>query len=318
VQPTAGRDVLSIVVPAYNEEESLPALFEALSFISEELGKIAVRCEMIIVDNASTDHTWEVLTAWASEQPPGAAVVIRHPVNLGMQKSLLTGLRNSSGSGVLVLQSDLQDPPEVALALAEAWAEGNTFVVGRIRRRDLPLRERVGTWLFYVLLRFLSGKHVISNASDFYVVDSSLIPEVLVRGGNIPFLRTTLQSIRQPDVVISYERRTRIAGRPGSLRWRLRFGVDALVQDLSALCSRLALAAILLTSLSVVGLVGIVVAFLLGYRSPVAGWLTFTLLLLLLLAFTSAFAAVVLLLLNRIYRDLPRQDWAAESLVVRS
>lgn len=102
------------------------------------------------------------------------------------------------------------------------------------------------------------------------------------------------------------------------MSWRIRFGVDALVQDLSALCTRLGMLSAALTLVAFLGLVGLVLAYVLGYRSPVAGWLTFTLLLLVLIAFTSAFAAVVLLLLNRIYRDLPRTEWSRDSVILRS
>lgn len=309
---------LSIVVPLFNESQAFGPLCEELASLRGQLADLGVDTELLLIDNSSTDETWDLLSSWTSEQEPGHAVAIRHPVNLGMQQSLLTGIKAASGGAVLVLQADLQDPPAVALVMVQQWMAGAKLVVGRIRRREGRIRERLGTWAFYILLRFLSGRHVIANSSDFYVIDRSLVPEVIMRSGTVPFIRTTLQSIRTPDSVIEYDRFARKSGKPGSMSWRIRFGVDALVQDLSALCTRLGMLSASLTLIALLGLVGLVLAYVLGYRSPVAGWLTFTLLLLVLIAFTSAFAAVVLLLLNRIYRDLPRTEWSRDSVILRS
>lgn len=309
---------LSIVVPLFNESQALGPLCDELEHLRAQLAAQGVGTEFVMIDNASTDETWELLSSWLNRQEPGQAVAIRHPVNLGMQQSLLTGIKAASGDAVLVLQADLQDPPSVALLMVQQWMGGAKLVVGRIRRREGRIRERFGAWAFYILLRFLSGRHVIANSSDFYVIDRSLLPEVIMRSGTVPFIRTTLQGVRTPDAVIEYDRLARRSGKPGSMSWRIRFGVDALVQDLSALCTRLGMLSAGLTLVAFLGLVGLVLAYVLGYRSPVAGWLTFTLLLLVLIAFTSAFAAVVLLLLNRIYRDLPRTEWSRDSVVLRS
>jgi dolichol-phosphate mannosyltransferase len=94
-----------------------------------------------------------------------------------MQQSLITGVRNSSGDCVAVLQADLQDPPELLIQMAKIWADGKVkFVASQISRRKGNLFSRIGSWFFYRLLSLSSPHKVLRDASDFYLFDKSMKP----------------------------------------------------------------------------------------------------------------------------------------------
>ncbi|WP_439565927.1 glycosyltransferase [Microcella sp.] len=309
---------LSLVIPAYNEQEGLPRLFEALGRVSEDLSVLSVRLEVVVVDNDSDDDTWPLLNNWASGVADYEVVLIQHPVNLGMQQSLLTGIRLSTGEAVAVMQSDLQDPPELIPKMVEGWLSGASFVATRIERRNEAVVPRAGAWAFYRVLGFVADSKVLPDSSDFYLFDAKYRTAVVSNSGSTPFIRATLAGITPPNVVIPYERRGREDGTTNfNLARRVNFALDAFLRDLSGLVKKTVAMALLTGGISLLGLAVLATVFVFGYRSPVAGWISTMGILLLLLSTSMFIGAVTLELLSRIYRDISRVDRSSDSKVVR-
>lgn len=309
---------LSLIVPTYNEEESLPALFAVFSELHLRLNEFEVGLEVIAVDNCSSDSTWEILRGWASDAKGIDSIVVQHPVNLGMQQSLLTGLRLSGGDAIAVMQSDLQDPPELVVKMVKEWLSGAKFVATRIQRREGSIVPRVGAWLFYRLLSLVSDDRVIPDSSDFYLFDSALRKALIQESGTTPFLRASLSATARPDVVIRYQRLDREGGTTNfSLKRRVNFALDALLRDVGGLVKKAISLAIFIGALSFASLLSLALGYLFGYRSPVAGWISTMGVLLLMLSTTMSIGSVTLELLARIYRDIPRQDLSLDSEVIR-
>lgn len=304
--------ILTVVIPTYNEEKNLPALFDAIEFLSDGLETRSVALEIVVVDNTSNDRTWEHLNLWAASQTDHSAIrLYQHPVNLGMQQSLLSGLRLSRGDAIVVMQSDLQDPPRVVLDMVDAWQSGASLVATRISRRQGAWIPRLGAWGFYRLLKIFSDTPILSDSSDFYLFDARFREAAIQHSGSTPFLRATLTSLAKPDAILSYIREDRQQGDSNfNLRRRVNFAFDALLRDLGGLVKRVTLGALAVGGLAILGLATLGFAYIFGYRSPVGGWLTSTALLLIVLGTLMFLGALALELLHRIYRDIPRQDFS--------
>lgn len=308
---------LSLVIPVFNESDNLQKLFNAIEKIRSEISAQSISLQVIIVDNSSTDPTWENLFVWAQQTKNVQIKLIRHPVNLGMQQSLLTGIKHSDGDCVAVMQSDLQDPPFVIVEMVNAWINGSTFVATRIDGRDGALLPRLGAWLFYRILSIVSDERIIRDSSDFYLFDSKMRKELISVSGTTPFIRAGLSAIREPDEIIKYKRKDRNEGSSNfNFSRRINFAMDALLRNLSGLVKKTIGFAGIMALISIFSLLWIAVSFLGGYRSPVSGWISTMVVLLIILSTTLSIGALALELLARIYRDMPRTDFSQDSEIV--
>lgn len=307
------------MVPIFNEEQGLPELFKVLEHISSELNDQDVALEVIAVDNHSQDATWIKLCSYIESNSNFEMVAVQHPVNLGMQQSLLTGIKNSTGDSIAVLQSDLQDPPELIPLMVSKWKDGSKFVASKIEKRKGSLFPRVGAWGFYRLMSVVSDTKVIPDLSDFYLFDASLKTALINDSGTTPFIRTSLSAIQKPDFIFRYQREDREVGNSNfNLTKRINFAVDALIRNLGGIVKKLILLAVIVGFVSISGLLILLISYITGYRSPVNGWVSSTALLLLILSAVMIIGATTLEILSRIYREIPRTDYSAKSLVVSS
>ena len=121
----------SLVIPAYNEEKSLQLFYDAVTPIMDGLHE---EYEMIFVNDGSTDNTQEILSSLA--QKDKRVKVCRFSRNFGQQPALLCGLETAVGEAIIVMDADLQDPPETALKMIEKWKEGYEIVHGKRKKRE--------------------------------------------------------------------------------------------------------------------------------------------------------------------------------------
>jgi glycosyltransferase involved in cell wall biosynthesis len=311
--------IISLVAPVYNEADSLSDLFSALAQIRESLFNLGFLLEVLLVDNHSSDNSWKQICLWASELSSDCyKVAIRHPENLGMQNSLITGIRHSRGDVIVVMQSDLQDPPHLVVEMVKLWSEGAKIVFSKIKKRNGDLFSRLGSWLFYRLLRIASSHPVQKDSSDFYLFDSSFKDTVIKESGTTPFIRHTLSSLDARKSIIPYERLERSVGRSKfNLRSRLSFGATALIRDLDGLTVKIALLSSVMGFASFGSLIMLAISFTFGYRSPVSGWVSSTALQLLTLASVLFLGSALLFIASKIYKELPRSDRSVNSVIIR-
>ena len=161
------RPRYSFVLPVYNEEETLPELRRRLAAILDRLDGPA---EVVLVDDGSSDRTPELLDEINAVDPRFKVVHLSR--NFGHQLAVTAGLDFASGDAVIVMDADLQDPPEVALDLVERWREGYEVVYAvRADRRAEPWAKRTATHLFYRALRRLTDVDIPADVGDFRLVD---------------------------------------------------------------------------------------------------------------------------------------------------
>jgi glycosyltransferase involved in cell wall biosynthesis len=309
--------LLSIVVPLFNESLGFEALINDLSHVALSVYATGMGVEIVLVDNDSTDNTWEKMNSlYEDNSNPFFVTIVRHIRNRGMQASLASGIAKSHGDLIAVIQADLQDPPEMIFEMVLHWLDGADFVATRISKRNSSLGNRIFSWLFYRILRSVSSEKTINDSSDFYLMDKVLASKLLNSLSANPFLRTTLSELQKPDIVLDYERRDRSDGTSKfNLSRKISFALDGILRDLGSLVKVVSFFAVVLGLISLIGLFALVVSYLSGYRSPVSGWISMVTLQLLAIALVSLIGAISTEFLNRIYREIPYKglDYVAEA-----
>jgi dolichol-phosphate mannosyltransferase len=202
-----GEVQLSAVIPLFNESACLNELYTRLSTVCSALG---LESELIFVDDGSRDATAQLLERLAELDPQ--VVVVRLSRNFGHQSALTAGLNRARGEAVVVLDGDLQDPPEVIPQLVERWREGYDVVYAvRTKRKEHPLK-RLAYWAYYRVLQQIADLEFPLDAGDFCLMDRRVVQAVNALPERQRFIRglRAFVGFRQTGVV--YEREARRAG----------------------------------------------------------------------------------------------------------
>jgi dolichol-phosphate mannosyltransferase len=216
--------VVSVVVPLYNEADNLAELYRRLVAALQPVGPF----ELVFVNDGSRDDTPAALDELAAAD--GRVVAVHLSRNFGHQPAVTAGLDVASGDAVIVMDGDLQDPPEVLPQFVDRWRDGFEVVYAvRTKRKEGPAK-RLGYFLFYRLLRAVSELDIPLDSGDFCLMDRRVVdvlkhlPE---RGRFVRGLRTFV-GFRQTG--LAYERDARAAGVPKYTFGKLvALAVDGLV-----------------------------------------------------------------------------------------
>jgi polyisoprenyl-phosphate glycosyltransferase len=216
----------SIVIPVYNEEESFPALVRRLREVLDQLDGPA---EVVLVDDGSRDGSYELMTAVNREDP--RFKVLQLSRNFGHQIAITAGLDVAAGQAVIVMDADLQDPPEVILQMAARWQEGYEVVYAvRERREGETLFKRTTATMFYGVQRRLADIDQPVEVGDFRLVDRKALDAFLQMRERNRYVRGMFSWVGFRQAAVPYTRASREAGTSKyPLRKMLRLGLDGFV-----------------------------------------------------------------------------------------
>ena len=222
----AERPTYSLIVPVYNEEAVLPLLLPRLDALLDRLDGSA---EVIFIDDGSRD-----LSAFILEQKARTDTRYRYVAlsrNFGHQIAVTAGLDLSQGEAVVVLDADLQDPPEVMLELAAKWREGFDIVSARRRSRQGESRfKRATAHLFYRLIGRLASIEIPPDVGDFRLVDRKVVNAFCGLRERERFVRGLFAWVGFSQTTVDFERPARAAGTTKySLRKMLSLALDGVV-----------------------------------------------------------------------------------------
>jgi glycosyltransferase involved in cell wall biosynthesis len=207
-QPDGRRKLLSIIMPARNEEANLPQAYAEVTAI---LGALDYDYEVIVVDNDSTDRTAEVAATLCERDARWR--YLKFSRNFHVETSIAAGLRFASGDAALVLFSDLQDPPELIPTFLEKWEEGFDVVYGVLRHRHGdPWWKSLSARLLYRMINSLSEVEITPNATDFRLLSRRAIDALNQFDERNRYLRGFAHWIGFRRCPITYDRRPRQAG----------------------------------------------------------------------------------------------------------
>ena len=218
--------MISIVTPAYNEADNLPAMYERLAAALSPLG---LEWEWLIIDDASGDSTFSV-AARIAELHPGVQVK-RFSRNFGSHVAVMCGLEFARGACVIVMASDLQDPPETIPSLVSEWRAGNHVVWAVRMRREGELRSTLAfAQLYYWIMRRFAGlTSMPAMGADFVLLDRRVVDALChFRENNTSFFAlVTWMGFRQGSIV--YAKQARASGSSGwTLRKKIKLVLDLL------------------------------------------------------------------------------------------
>ena len=200
---------LDVIVPIYNESANLEELWSRLSRVFEERG---IPFRLIFVNDGSRDDSLDHLRRLAASDP--RARVLSFSRNFGHQKAVSAGLEHADGDAVVVMDADLQDPPEVVPDLLAKWSAGFDVVYAVRTRRKENAAKRASYAIFYRILRRISDVQIPLDSGDFALMDRKVVRTINSLPERNRFLRglRSWVGFRQTELV--YERMQRHAGEP--------------------------------------------------------------------------------------------------------
>ena len=225
-RPAMGGVRYSFVVPVFNERETLPELHRRLVAVVDGLDGDA---EFLFVDDCSFDGSHEILADLRRRD--SRVRVIRFARNFGHQVAITAGLDHAEGDAVIVMDADLQDPPEVVPELISHWQEGYEVVYAvRARRTGESWFKRATAAGFYRMLRRIANVEMPLDAGDFRLIDRAAVLAFRSMRERARYVRGMLTWVGFRQIGVPYERPERFAGEPKySYRKSLTLAVDGLV-----------------------------------------------------------------------------------------
>jgi dolichol-phosphate mannosyltransferase len=219
--------LLSVIIPCYNEEPVLRATHERLSNVLKAMP--GVDYELIFVNDGSRDRTQEILAELQTFDSHSRVLLLSR--NFGHQIAVTAGLAEAAGDAVVIIDADLQDPPEVIPQMVQLWRDGNEVVYGIRIERDGESRFKLWTAkVFYRLINRLSETKMPLDAGDFRLLDRKVVEVIKAMPERARFLRGMVSWAGFRQVAIPYDRAARHAGESKyPLMKMIHFAMDGII-----------------------------------------------------------------------------------------
>lgn len=223
---TQQRPTFSVVVPVYNERESLPELYRRVRSVMESLGE---PWELVLVDDGSTDGSTDLMRQLREQDPEHVRPVI-FARNFGHQIAVTAGLDYARGEAVIIMDADLQDPPEVIPDLVAKWREGYQVVYAvRAAREGETWFKKTTAALFYRLIYRITDVKIPVDTGDFRLMDRQVVDVLNRMRERHRFIRGMAAWVGFRQTGVPYKRAPRFAGETKyPLRKMLKFALDAI------------------------------------------------------------------------------------------
>ena len=259
--------LLSLVVPAFNEEEAMEQSFERTY---RAMSSIGYPFEIIYIDDGSRDRTWEIISRLAREHEEVKA--LRFSRNFGHQLAVTAGMDEAKGDAVIIMDADLQDPPEVIADMVKAWEQGADIAYGkRMHRKGETAAKKFTAWCYYRLLNFMSAYPIPLDTGDFRLLDKAVADEFKVLREHNRFLRGMSAWLGYNAVPVEYGREERCAGKTKyTLKKMLRLAADGIFGFSSRPLTLIGWAGLAVLCIALLGLIATIAC---AAVTGVPGWL---------------------------------------------
>jgi glycosyltransferase involved in cell wall biosynthesis len=301
---STGGPRYSIVVPVFNEQAVLPVLLRRLDLMMADLDGVS---ETIFVDDGSSDCSAIVLRAKAKEDPRYRFIGLSR--NFGHQAAITAGMDAASGDAVIVMDADLQDPPEVVGQMIEKWKEGYEVVYGRrvSREGDSAFKKWTAS-LFYKFLGRLSSVDIPRDAGDFRLIDRKVLDAFLAMPEQDRFVRGMFAWLGFRQTEVAFHRLPRLAGETKyPFLKMLRLAANGVI-GFSDAPLRLAIwCGFIVSAFAALYAAYVLAHWALGDRSMVAGWASTIIIVSFLSGINMIMTGIMGLYVGRIYAEVKRR-----------
>lgn len=280
--------VCSVVVPVYNEEEVIQETYKRLTQVMEGLQE---SYEIILVNDGSRDRTREMAMAICARDP--RVKLIDFSRNFGHQTAITAGMDCSAGQAIVVIDADLQDPPEVIPQMLAKWREGYDVVYGqRIKREGETFFKKFTAKVFYRTLRSMTEVDIPVDTGDFRLIDRKVCEALKQVSERNRYIRGIISWLGFKSAPVEFVREKRFAGTTKyPLKKMIRFASDAIMSFSYKPLKLATYFGFFVSAVSFIYLILTVVLKLCGVVATVAGWAS-------LVAITLFFNGIILLILG--------------------
>jgi glycosyltransferase involved in cell wall biosynthesis len=220
------RELLSVVVPVYNEVDSIGPFIKSINAVAVQLPPL----EILFVDDGSSDSTETVIRTWAEHDTRIRLLCLSR--NFGKEAALTAGLHHAKGSACVPMDVDLQDPPELLPEMVSKWRAGAKIVnARRIDRSADGWAKTASARTFYNLFNAIAERPIPSDVGDFRLLDREVVDAVARLGERARFNKALFSWVGFSTDEVVYERPARAAGTSAWSWWRLwNLGLDGIFQ----------------------------------------------------------------------------------------
>jgi len=304
--------MISIVVTCFNESEIINEFIVALN---KEIKKINEKFEVIFVDNKSNDNTLKIIKK--NVEIFNNYKIISLSNYFGKESGILAGLDNSDGDAIILIDPDLEDPPELIKDLIEKWKEGYEVVYAKRNKVTLPLYKSVLKKIFYKIYKMSINKefNIPSNTGDYRILDKKIKNILTSMRERTRFLRGLISYIGFKQTGIFFDRPIRKKGKSKStVSFLIKYGMDALLSSTGAPVSIITKIGIFsLFSISILILIVIIIKI---FFNPPLGFSLTALFILLLFSFNTLLIGIVGEYVTRIYDEVKtRPNYIIEDII---
>ena len=243
--------VITAIIACYKDAQAIPYMYERLV---KTFNEMKVRYEIIFVNDCSPDNTEEVLEQICSKDQN--VIGITHSRNFGSQAAFMSGMEVSTGDAVVLMDGDLQDPPEIIPNFYQKWQEGFEVVYGVRVKREMPVHIEQFYKMFYVLFRKMAYINIPNDAGDFSMIDRKVVKELVALPETEQFLRGLRAWVGFKQTGVDYLRPERMFG-VSTNNWtkNIWWAKKAIFSFSFAPLEAMSYAGFILTGLSMLGIV---------------------------------------------------------------
>ena len=262
---------VSIVIPMYYEEEVAKECYEKVSNVLKNLEE-KYDYEIIFVNDGSKDKTLEILENIAKDDKK--AKIISFSRNFGHQAAVTAGLKEVSGDAIVIIDADLQDPPELIPQMLELWEQGNEVIYGKRKTRKGESAFKLLTAkMFYKTLNALSDVEIPKDTGDFRLVDRKVVDVINSLPEHNKFLRGLFSWVGFKQEAYEYERQERYAGKTKyPLKKMLKLASDGIISFSTKPLKLVGALGIVSIVISIVLLIYALISYIFKLNQLSAGW----------------------------------------------
>ncbi|MFZ5698844.1 MAG: glycosyltransferase family 2 protein [Pseudomonadota bacterium] len=212
------KKLISVIVPAFNEEDVIDIFHASMSEVFDRLPQY--RCEMIFVNDGSSDRTREIILALAGRDPRVSVISLSR--NFGKEAAMTAGFDHARGDAVAIFDVDLQDPPDLLFQFVEHWEKGYDVVYAKRTHRDgESWVKKVTAAAFYRVIQKLSRVSIPQDTGDCRLMSRRVVQELIRLREHHRFMKGLFAWVGFPSIAVEYRRDPRVAGETKFNYWKL-------------------------------------------------------------------------------------------------
>ena len=262
---------ISLVIPMYYEEEVAYKCYERVSNVLKNIN-YKYDYEIIFINDGSKDKTLEILEKIAEEDKK--VKIISFSRNFGHQAAVTAGLKEVNGDAIIIIDADLQDPPELIPEMMELWEQGNEVIYGiRKKRKGESTFKLLSAKIFYQTLNALSDVDIPKDTGDFRLVDRKVVDVINSLPEHNKFLRGLFSWVGFKQKAYEYERQERVAGKTKyPLKKMLKLASDGIISFSTKPLKIVGALGIISIVISMIILIYALISYALKLNHLSAGW----------------------------------------------